>query len=97
MVVGRVGVVFVDFVVVVVLAVLVLFAESAWYSPADSVKSDENTDQSTGLLGSGQSTLPSLAVTTLMKSPQMRAGKVPPATDVPRTLVIDRRTPSLFG
>ena len=31
-----------------------------------------------------------------MKSPQIEAGKVPPAV-IPWTLVIERRTPSLLG
>ena len=41
--------------VVVVLAVLVLFAELTMYEPADSVKSDEKADHSTGSFGSGNS------------------------------------------
>jgi len=83
--------------VVVVFAVLVLFAELTTYDPADSVKSDENADQSTGFFGRGQSTSPSFAVTVRMKSPQICAGNVPPATVMPCTLVIERRTPSSFG
>ena len=85
------------FVFVVVSAVLVLFAELTTYEPADSVKSDENADHSTAFLGSGQSMSPSFAVTVRMKSPQMRAGNVPPATVMPCTLVMLRRTPSSFG
>ena len=40
---------------------------------------------------------PSRSTTVLMKSPQIEAGKVPPATVIPWTLVIERRTPSLLG
>lgn len=83
--------------VFVVLAVLVLLAELTMYDPADSVKSDENADHSTGLLGRGNSRPSSPFAAIFMKSPQICAGKVPPATVMPCTLVIDRRTPSSFG
>jgi hypothetical protein len=67
-------------------------------SPAERVKSLEKGDQVTGLLGSGkESELPSRSTTTLMKSPQIWAGKLPPATAMPCTLNIERLTPSALG
>ncbi len=67
-------------------------------SPAARVKSLENGDQVTGVLGSGNDPdPPSRSTTTLMKSPQICAGKLPPATAMPWTLNIERLTPSALG
>lgn len=83
--------------VLVVRPVLVLLAELTAYWDALSVKSDENADHSTGSLGIAQSSEPSFAVATRMKSAQIRAGNEPPETVMPCTLVIERRTPSALG
>ena len=57
-------------------------------SAAARVKSLENGDQTIGLLGSGNDPAsPSRSTTTLMKSAQIWAGNVPPATAMPCTLV----------
>lgn len=67
-------------------------------SAAARVKSLENGDHVTGSLGSGNDPEPpSRSTTTLMKSCQIWAGKVPPATVMPWTLYIDWRTPFAFG
>ena len=67
-------------------------------SLAARVKSLEKGDQVTGFFGSGNDPEPpSRSTTTRMKSLQIWAGKLPPATAMPCTLNIERLTPSEFG
>ena len=64
-------------------------------SPAERVKSLEKGDHSTESSGSSKAgESPSRSTTERMKSPQIDAGKVPPATVTPWTPYIERRWPS---
>ena len=64
--------------------------EVEFATPAERVKSLENGDQLTGSVGSGKDPdPPSRVTTTLMKSCQISAGNVPPATAMPWTLVMN--------
>ena len=75
-----------------------LASDSELASPAARVKSLEKGDHETGLFGSGnESEPPSRSTTTRMKSAQIEAGNVPPATATPCTLYIDLLVPSELG
>lgn len=74
---------------------------AAWLAAsatAERVKLLLNGDQVIGSSGSGNaSEPPSRSTTTRMKSAQIEAGNVPPATAMPWTLVMNRAAPLALG